>query len=148
MATQPGKPSSRARAFYASVLDTLIKSEIPFMIGGAYALAPLTGIVRHTKDLDIFLKPDDLDQTLLALEAAGYRTERTFPHWLAKAFDTDDEHTLFVDLIYRSGNAVAEVDDGWFEHALDSEVLGIPVKLIPAEESLWSKAFVMERERF
>jgi hypothetical protein len=148
MPTEPGKPSSRARAFYASVLHTLIKAEVPFLIGGAYALAPLTGIVRHTKDLDVFIKPDDLDQTLQALEAAGYRTERTFPHWLAKAYDTDLEHALFVDLIYRSGNGVAEVDDGWFEHALDREVLGIPVKLIPAEESVWSKAFVMERERF
>jgi Uncharacterised nucleotidyltransferase len=148
MATQPGKPSSRARAFYASVINTLIKADIPFLIGGAYALAPLTGIVRHTKDLDVFAKPADLDQALRALESAGYRTERTFPHWLAKAFDTEDEHALFVDLIYRSGNGVAEVDDGWFGNALESEVLGIPVKLIPAEESVWSKAFVMERERF
>jgi hypothetical protein len=148
MSTQPGKPSPRARAFYASVLGTLIKAEVPFLVGGAYALAPLTGIVRHTKDLDVFLKPDDLDQALLALQSAGYRTDRTFPHWLAKAFDTDLEHALFVDLIYRSGNGVAEVDDGWFEHALDNEVLGIPVKLVPAEESVWSKAFVMERERF
>jgi hypothetical protein len=148
MPTQPGKPSSRARAFYASVIDTLIKAEVPFLIGGAYALAPLTGIVRHTKDLDVFLKPSDLDQALLALESARFRTERTFPHWLAKAFDSDREHALFADLIYRSGNGVAEVDDGWFEHALESEVLGIPVRLIPAEENLWSKSFVMERERF
>ena len=73
---------------------------------------------------------------------------QTFPHWLAKAFADDAEHTPFVDLIYRSGNGVAEVDDEWFEHAIDAEVLGIPVKLIPAEENLWSKAFVMERERF
>src|SRR5262249_35114520 len=27
-------------------------------------------------------------------------------------------------------------------------VLGIPVKLCPAEETIWSKAFIMERERF
>jgi hypothetical protein len=148
MSTQPEKPSLRAREFYASALNALIEAKVPFMVGGAYAMAPLTGIVRHTKDLDIFLKPSDLAQALLALESAGYRTETTFPHWLAKAFDGEGEHALFVDLIYRSGNGVAEVDEDWFEHAIAQEILGVPVKLIPAEESIWSKAFVMERERF
>jgi hypothetical protein len=29
-----------------------------------------------------------------------------------------------------------------------SEVFGIPVRLIPAEEMIWSKAYIQERERF
>ena len=40
------------------------------------------------------------------------------------------------------------VDDQWFEHATEREVLGVRVLVAPPEESLWSKAFVMERERF
>ena len=51
-------------------------------------------------------------------------------------------------MIYSSGNAVAEVDDDWFAHAVDEEVLGVPVKLCPAEEMIWSKALIMERERY
>ncbi len=78
------------------------------------------------------------------LEAAGYRTEVTFPHWLAKAWVVE----RFVDIIYRSGNGVAAVDDEWFEHAVDAELLGIPVRLCPPEEIIWSKAYVQERERF
>jgi hypothetical protein len=143
-----GPPSSRARTFYASAMRVVRDAEIPFLIGGAYALAPLTGIERHTKDLDIFLRPVDRDRAIAALDAAGYRTETTFPHWLAKAFEGDDADTPFVDLIYRSGNGVAEVDDEWFEHAGEAEILGMRVGLVPPEETLWSKAYVMERERF
>jgi hypothetical protein len=40
------------------------------------------------------------------------------------------------------------VDDGWFEYAVPAEVLGIPVKLCPPEETIWSKALIMERERY
>jgi hypothetical protein len=40
------------------------------------------------------------------------------------------------------------VDDHWFAHAVPSEVLGVAVALAPAEELLWSSAFVQERERY
>src|SRR5262249_33201351 len=143
-----GPPSSRVCTFYARAMSVLQSAEVPFLVGGASALAPLTGIERHTKDLDIFLRPADLDRALAALDSAAYRTERSFPHWLAKAFEGDDPETPFVDLIYRSGNAVVEVDDQWFEHALDAEILGVAVGLVPPEETIWSKAYVMERERY
>ncbi len=32
--------------------------------------------------------------------------------------------------------------------ASDGEILGVPVKLCPAEEMIWSKGYVLERERF
>jgi hypothetical protein len=40
------------------------------------------------------------------------------------------------------------VDDQWFEHAIEAEVLDRTVRLCPPEELIWSKAFVQERERF
>jgi hypothetical protein len=43
---------------------------------------------------------------------------------------------------------VAAVDDAWFEHAVPDTVLGVPVRLMPAEEMIWSKGFVMERVRY
>ncbi|HEV3119833.1 MAG TPA: hypothetical protein VGY58_22425, partial [Gemmataceae bacterium] len=46
------------------------------------------------------------------------------------------------------GNGLCRVDERWFAHALPAEVLGRPVQLIPREEMIWSKAFIMERERF
>jgi hypothetical protein len=74
----------------------------------------------------------------------GYETELPFPHWLGKVFCDGD----LIDIIFSSGNGVARVDDSWFEHALEGDVLDVCVQLCPAEEMIWSKAYIMERERF
>jgi hypothetical protein len=132
------------REFYVRTLAVLNEAGAPYLVGGAYALAILAGIERHTKDIDVFTQERDRDRILRALEAAGYRTEVTFPHWLAKALVGE----RFVDVIYRSGNGLCEVDDAWFEYAVDRELLGVPVRLCPPEEMIWSKGYVLERERF
>jgi hypothetical protein len=131
-------------AFYQAAMRTLRDAGQRFLVGGAYAFGPYTGIERHTKDLDLFVHPAEVGAVLDALAAAGYQCELTFPHWLGKAFKGDD----FVDLIFSSGSGVAVVDDAWFAHAVPAAVFDTDVRLIPAEEMIWSKAFVMERERF
>ena len=131
-------------AFYQAAMGALRDAGQRFLVGGAYAFAPYTGIERHTKDLDLFVHPAEAARVLDVLAAAGYQCELTFPHWLGKAFKGDD----FVDLIFSSGSGVAVVDDGWFAHSVPARVFDTDVRLIPAEEMIWSKAFVMERERF
>jgi hypothetical protein len=134
----------RIHAFYREALTALQQAQVAFLLGGAYALAAHTGVVRHTKDVDIFIRPKDCKHVLDVLSAAGYRTEITDQRWLAKAHAGED----FVDIIFSSGNGIAEVDDVWFTYALDAPIFGLPVQLCPPEETIWSKAFVMERERY
>jgi hypothetical protein len=129
---------------YRTALDMLNRSGVPYMVGGTYAFQYYAGIARTTKDFDIFVRARDVHRVLGVLERAGFKTEITFSHWLAKAHHAG----RFIDVIFSSGNAVAEVDDEWFAHAVDEEVLGAPVKLCPAEEMIWSKALIMERERY
>jgi Nucleotidyl transferase of unknown function (DUF2204) len=133
-----------SRAFYREAMDVLSRAGIPFLVGGAFAFVHQAGIDRSTKDLDIFVRPQDVHRLLNACNAAGYEADLVFSHWLAKIRGP----TGFIDVIFSSGNGLALVDDQWFEHATEQEVLGTTVKVAPAEESLWSKAFVMERERF
>ena len=130
--------------FYARSMEALHAAGVPFLVGGAYAFARYTGIERHTKDFDIFVDPEHLESVFEVLGATGCETSMTFPHWLAKARCGDD----LVDIIFSSGNGVAKVDALWFQHAVDDTVLGVPAKLMPAEEMIWSKGFIMERERF
>jgi hypothetical protein len=139
----PG-PEPGARAFYLRTMEALHAAGLPYLVGGGYALGHYTGVERHTKDLDIFVRRDDYDRIMAALAAAGYQTELSFPHWLGKA---SCEHG-YVDVIFSSGNGVSTVDDAWFEHAADGQMFGLPVKLCPVEEMIWSKAFIMERERY
>jgi hypothetical protein len=131
-------------SFYQAAMCALRDGGVRFLIGGAYAFGPYTGIERHTKDLDLFVHPTEIGRALDALAAAGYRCELTFPHWLGKAWSGDD----FVDLIFSSGSGVAVVDDEWFARSVPARVFDTDVRLVPVEEMIWSKAFVMERERF
>ncbi len=133
-----------ARDFYRRVLLSLAEGGVSYLVGGAYAYARFTGIRRRTKDFDLFVRPEDVERALAVLDAEGFRTEMTFPHWLGKV--GEGEH--LVDVIFSSGNGVARVDDAWFEHAVPGEILAVPVMLTPAEEMLWSKSFIMERERY
>ena len=130
--------------FYRHALSILSEAGVRHLVGGAYAFARYTGIERHTKDFDVFICRGDFGRASWAFKTAGYQTELTFPHWLGKAFQGDD----FVDLIFSAGNGVAEVDDTWFEHSVREKVFGVDVELIPAEEMIWSKGLIMERERF
>jgi hypothetical protein len=131
-------------AFYQASMRVLRDAGQRFLVGGAYAFAPYTGIERHTKDLDLFVHPTEIGPVLDALAGAGYRCELPFPHWLGKAWKGDD----FVDLIFSSGSGVAVVDDAWFTHSVPAKVFDVDANLVPAEEMIWSKAFIMERERY
>jgi hypothetical protein len=131
-------------AFYRDVLLTLNTAGVPYLVGGAYGLACYTPVDRDTKDLDLFIRRRDFESVSAALALQGYRAEMTYTHWLAKIHHGDRS----IDLIFSSGNGVAVVDDAWFTHSRPAEVLDIPVHVCPPEETIWSKAFVMERERY
>jgi hypothetical protein len=133
-----------AERFYAEALRGLVRSRVPFMIGGAYALRVYAGIVRHTKDLDVFCARRDCGRILRVLSRFGDRVERHDPTWIVKVFRGD----LFIDVIYGSGNGICHVDAQWFAYARAARLLGSRVRLIPPEEMIWSKAFVQDRYRF
>ncbi len=139
-----GRRSERELDARADALRALNAAAVPYVVAGAYAFFEYTGIYRDTKDLDVFLRERDLEEAFRALEAAGFRTHVEDAGWIGKGFRGE----WFVDLIFSSGNGVAVVDDGWFEHARRGEVMGVPVLLAPAEEMIWSKAYVCERERY
>src|SRR4051812_47701965 len=142
--TDSHEPPRETHDFYLHCLDLLDQSKIPYVVGGGYAMTFYTGIERHTKDLDVFVRPVDRDRTLNVLSKGGYRTEVWWPHFLAKALHGD----AFIDVLYNSGNGLCPVDDEWFQHIVPGEVLGHPAPMSPPEEMLWMKSFVMERDRF
>lgn len=130
--------------FYTGAMEAIQAAGVPFLVTGAYAFACYTGIERHTKDFDLFLTAKSLDAALEALHEAGYDTDVTFPHWLAKAF----EGKASVDLIFASGNGLWNVDETWFDRAREVNILGVDALLCPPEETILMKSFIMERERF
>jgi hypothetical protein len=136
-------PSNSAE-FYKGVLSAFQDEQFPFLVGGTHAFSQYTGIMRPTKDCDLFLCREDYDLAAQLLTKRGYAVHIKFPHWLGKV--TKDEH--FIDLIYSSGNGVGKVDADWFRNARRGTILGKDVLMVPAEEMIWHKAFIMEKERY
>jgi predicted nucleotidyltransferase len=131
-------------AFYRRALQVLCDAQVPFLVGGAFAHACFTGIRRATKDLDLFIQRRDYERVAALMQAEGWRAGIAFPHWLAKVYAGEE----FIDLIFNSGNGVTPVDERWLRNNREAVVLGVPVRVANIEDSLLSKAFIMERERF
>ncbi|WP_207425590.1 nucleotidyltransferase [Pedobacter sp. SYSU D00535] len=133
-----------AAAFYKEALELLHESGSSFMLGGGFALYKYTGLYRDTKDLDIFCKPSEYPKIMKHFAERGYKTELTDARWLAKVFKGE----YFIDIIFDTVNNICRVDDSWYEHATEGEFAGEKVKFLPAEELLWCKIYVQNRERF
>lgn len=140
-----GNPAAPVADFYRRVLEELDQARVRYLVGGGYALEIYTRVRRPTKDIDLFLLPEDVDRTFEVVIQAGYVAELTEGHWLGKVFHGEEE---FIDLIFGAGNGLGQVDEAWFTHAVASRVLGRPVRLCAPEEMIWHKGFVMARDRY
>ncbi len=143
MADTPNKKAD-AHTFYKDVLMILNRNKLNFMLGGGFAMYQYTGIERDKKDLDIFCKSSECMSILKCLADHGYQTELTDVRWLAKVYQ--DNH--FIDIIFDTVNNICTVDDSWYEHATEGKFEGVKVKFIPAEELVWCKIYVQNRERY
>lgn len=133
-----------ANLFYKEALEMLNETGAKYMLGGGFALFHYTGMYRDTKDLDIFCKSSDAHKILKYFGDKGYRTENSDARWLAKVFK--DEY--FIDIIFDTPNTICTVDDSWFDYASKGEFVDTPVLFLPAEELIWCKIYVQNRERF
>ena len=138
------KKRSESMAFYKEALQLLNSSGIDYMLGGGFAMCHYTGIFRDTKDLDVFCKPNDHTKILKHFSEHGYEVQLTDVRWLAKLFKGD----YFIDIIFDTVNNICTVDDSWFENAPQGEFVGEPVRFMGAEELVWCKCFVQNRERY
>lgn len=133
-----------AMAFYQEALALLQESGADFLLGGGFAAFHYTGMFRDTKDLDIFCRPSDYPKILKHFQQQGYDTQLTDVRWLAKILRGE----YFIDIIFSSVNNICIVDDSWFQHASHGVFADLPVKFLSAEELIWCKAYVQNRERY
>ncbi|MGZ4962665.1 MAG: nucleotidyltransferase [Limisphaerales bacterium] len=128
-------------------IDALRGEKVDFLLGGAYGLALYTGRLRDTKDADFFILPEHAPRAAAALARAGF--EDYYPkvaydrRWIYRS--TSDN--FIVDLIFRMANRRADIDDVWFERSHEITIHGDKLRVIPAEEMLWQKMYVMQRDR-
>lgn len=137
-----GSPAEQE--FYCRVLRVLNARGVPYMVGGSFAAAHYTGRTPHTKDIDIFLPPEDVDSALAALSRAGFEVERPYPFWLAKGRKDRD----LVDLISRAASGLWEVEREWVDRSPETTLWSVPTRVCAVEELIWTKSALMDRDRY
>lgn len=134
-------------AIYHNAIQVLRSTGKPFMLAGAFSLASYTGHWRNTKDLDFYVLPQDREPIVEALTRAGftdyYETLPYVRHWIYRAW----KDGCIVDTIWAMANQRAQVDEGWFEYAPEIVVRGERLQVVPAEELLWCKLYVLQKDR-
>jgi hypothetical protein len=134
-------------AVYSRVIREVRSAGIPFAFGGAFAIAVYTEQLRNTKDFDFYILPADKERMELALTRAGLHDyferlsyDRT---WIYRASQDD----IIVDAIWQMANYRAQVDEQWLASGPEIVIRGEALRAIPIEELIWSKLYVLQRER-
>ncbi|MCM2279451.1 MAG: nucleotidyltransferase [Oligoflexia bacterium] len=93
------------------------------------------GRPRSTRDIDLFVMPEDAEITLRALARHGFKTERTDPSWLYKGF----KEGVLVDVIFRSKGEIY-LDQEMYQRMIVAEYHGRRLRLVAPEDLLIIKA--------
>ncbi|MCG3160906.1 MAG: hypothetical protein JMDDDDMK_01982 [Acidobacteria bacterium] len=137
----------RQGELYRRVINEAHKQRLPFALGGGFAINAYTGLRRDTKDLDIYILHSDSEAMKRILTRAGmsdYYEQRPYdPRWIYRGYADG----VIVDVIWAMANQVAEVDKVWLTRGPEVEIKGQRLRLLPPEELLWTKLYVLQRDR-
>jgi hypothetical protein len=131
---------------YSKAIDVLRDSGIPAMLGGGFALATFTGRWRDTKDIDFYIRPEDRDAAVAALSGAGFTDYFSLRPYDRKWIYRSTKSGVIVDIIWAMANQRAQVDDSWFMRAESGQVRDEEVKVLPLEEFMWCKLYILQRD--
>jgi hypothetical protein len=115
-------------------------AHVEFVLGGGLA-AWARGGPKSEHDVDLLVRPGDVDRALEAFDRAGMRTERPPEGWLVKTWH---ENGTLIDLIFRpSGGAVTEET---IERAPTIEVMALRIKVSPLEDVFTTKLLALTEQ--
>jgi hypothetical protein len=139
--------SAREWSLFRPVLIAAIAEGIPFALGGGLAWSAYTGRKRSTKDMDLFVLPGDRQHLIALLDRAGfvdYYDQLSYDRkWIYRGW----QDGAILDVIWQMANYRALVDNRWVMGGPAIELYDQLVRLLPPEELLWSKLYVLQRDR-
>ncbi len=131
---------------YRKAIGAVRNANIPVLLGGGFALATFTGRWRDTKDIDFYVMPRARAAAIAALKKAGfsdyYKTKPYDRRWIYRSVRSG----VIVDIIWSMANRRARVDNLWFENARSVLIRGEPLKVVPVEEFMWCKLYILQRD--
>lgn len=131
----------------ARVVDLAAARGLPVALAGGMAFAAHTGHYRHTKDSDLILLPRDRQAMVDIATETGlvdyYDREEYDRSWIYRATTGG----VIVDLIWEMANHRAPVDEAWLTRGPLIDIHGTRIRLIGAEELIWAKMYIVQRDR-
>jgi predicted nucleotidyltransferase len=136
MASDDEQPFGEIEHALKRAAAALRDAGVPFLLGGSLASWARGGPeTRH--DLDLMIRPTDVETALEALTEAGMRPERPPEDWLVKAWDGD----TLVDLIYCPKGL--PVNDDLIARGEELSVLGMEMRVMALEDVLVTKLMAL-----
>ena len=133
-------------ATYREAIHALKAAGVHFLLGGGFALATYIGRWRNTKDIDFYIMQSDRDKAVEALAKAGFEDYFSHLPYDRKWIYRSTRDGVIVDIIWAMANQRAQTDEQWFERAHAANVRGEALKIVPMEEFLWCKLYIMQRD--
>ena len=133
-------------ALYRQAFLALKKAEVDVLLGGGFALASYTGRWRDTKDIDFYIRPKDRQKAVRALSQAGFADYFERRPYDRKWIYRSTKDGVIVDIIWSMANQRAQVDELWFERANKVAIRGEQMPVIPREELIWCKLYILQRD--
>ena len=143
----PQHVSPEEWTLFETAMRAAREANVPFMVGGAFALGVYTERWRPSKDIDLLILPRDRDAAIDALTKAGFKDYYDQLHYDRGWIYRSTRDNYIVDVIWRMANRRADVDECWFDNAPEVSVREEVFKIVPPEELLWHKLYVLQRDR-
>ncbi len=133
-------------SIYKSVMAGAHERGIPFAVGGGLAAMTYAGLWRDTKDIDLYIMKRDRDRLIELLAGLGlqdyYGKSPYDRNWIYRSC----KDAIIVDLMWAMANQRAAVDESWL-NGPEVEADGVRFRLLAPEEVIWSKLYVLQRDR-
>jgi hypothetical protein len=136
MSTREEPPFEAFEATLKRAAAALREAGVPFLLGGSLASWARGGPqTRH--DLDLMIKPEDVERALAALTGIGMRADDPPEEWLVKVWDDD----VLVDLIH--GPSGLTIDDDVIARGDVLSVLSMEMRVMALEDVMTTKLMAL-----
>jgi predicted nucleotidyltransferase len=140
-------PSDSQWPIYSRVIQEARARGIEFALGGGLAVEAYTIHRQSTKDIDLYVLPGDREAMVEVVTQCGlvdlYDKQPYDRKWIYRSHVDD----TIVDIMWAMPNQRAHVDPRWLTRGREVDLHGYRLRVLPPEELIWAKLYVMQRDR-
>jgi hypothetical protein len=133
---------------YERVISTARQRGISFVLGGGLAFSHYANRWRNTKDIDLYVSPDQRHALIDVVKSTGlvdlFDAQPYDREWIYRSHNGKG---IIVDIIWQMANYRAQVDSDWLTRGDEIQIRGVTLRLLPPEELMWAKLYILQRDR-